>query len=127
MITEMPPLDNLDRLAANIIVFRGILVGPMFVIVSWAIERNLSLFRANLVESVIVKVSWAVWNNLVYFWGYFSWSLIVIVFWSHRWDAVNNLVYFRKDLIVNNSYLLFSRWLYVYKDYLYSLHKQQGF
>ena len=36
--------------------------------------------------------------------------MIVIVFWSHRWDAVNNLVYFRKDLIVMNSYPLVSRW-----------------
>ena len=66
MITEMPPLDNLDRLAANIIVFRGILVGPMFVIVSWAIEKNLSLFRANLVEYVIVKVSWAVGYKFIF-------------------------------------------------------------
>ena len=32
--------------------------------------------------------------------------MILIVSWSHRWNAVNNLVYFRKDLIVINSYLL---------------------
>ena len=49
----------------------------------------------------------------------------MIVFWSHRWDAVNNLVYIRKDLIVINSYLRFSRWLSVKKDYIYSHHKQQ--
>ena len=32
-------------------------------------------------------------------------STILIVSWSHRWNAVNNLVYFRKDMIVTNSYL----------------------
>ena len=49
-------------------------------------------------------------NNLVYFRGILVGPMIVIVFWSHRWDAVNNLVYFRKDLIVINSYPLVSRW-----------------
>ena len=38
----------------------------MFVIVSWAIEKNLSLFRANLVEYVIVKVSWAVGYKFIF-------------------------------------------------------------
>ena len=33
-------------------------------------------------------------------------SMILIVFWSHCWNAVNNLAYFRKDLIVINSYLI---------------------
>ena len=44
--------------------------------------------------------------------------MIVIDSWSHRWNIVNNLVYFRKDLIVINSYLLFSRWK-VYCGYLF--------
>ena len=56
-------------------------------------------------------VSWAIENNLVYFLGVF-WlgSTILIVSWSHRWNAVNYLVYFRKDLIVTNSYLVGILW-----------------
>ena len=44
--------------------------------------------------------------------------MIVIDSWSHRWNTANNLVYFRKDLIVINSYLLFSRWK-AYCGYLF--------
>ena len=46
------------------------------------------------------------------------WSMILIVSWSLRWNAVNNLAYFRKDLIVTNSYLIFSRW-WAYCGYLF--------
>ena len=57
---------------------------------------------------MIVIVSWAIENNLVYLRSILVGPWIMIVSWSHRWKAVNNLVYFRKDLIVINSYLLFS-------------------
>ena len=77
----------------------------MIMIVSWAIENNLVYFF-----DCPVIVSWAIENNLVYFSGILVGSMILIVSWSHRWNAVNNLVYLRKDLIVINSYLLFSRW-----------------
>ena len=43
-----------------------ILVWPVIVIVSWAIEDNLVYLRTILVASVILIVSWAVENNLVY-------------------------------------------------------------
>ena len=59
---------------------------------------------------MIVIVSLAIENNLVYLRSILVGPWIMIVSWSHRWNAVNNLVYFRKDLIVINSYLLFSRW-----------------
>ena len=59
---------------------------------------------------MIVIVSWAIENNLVYLWIILAERMILTVFWSHCWNAVINLVYFRKDLIVINAYLLFSRW-----------------
>ena len=41
-----------------------ILVWPVIMIVSWAIENNLVYFRGILVRCVIVIVSWAIENNL---------------------------------------------------------------
>ena len=44
----------------NLVYFRGILVGSMILIVSWAIEKLLSLFlRSILAGPIIVIVSWA--------------------------------------------------------------------
>ena len=59
---------------------------------------------------MIVIVYWVVENNLVYFAQKRRLICDCDSLWSHRWDAVNNLVYFRKDLIVINSYPLVSRW-----------------
>ena len=44
--------------------------------------------------------------------------MILIVSWLHHWNAVNNLIYFCKVLLVINSYLLFSRWK-AYCGYLF--------
>ena len=57
---------------------------------------------------MVVIVSLAIENNLVYLSSILVGPEIMIVSWSHRWSAVNNLVYFRKDVIVIHSYLLFS-------------------
>ena len=44
----------------NLAYFWGILVGPIIVIVSWAIEKNLVYFlRINLTGAIIIIVSWA--------------------------------------------------------------------
>ena len=54
---------------------------------------------------MIMIVFWAIENNLlVYLKTILAGFMIMIVFWSHRWDAVNNLIYLHKDLIVINSY-----------------------
>ena len=57
---------------------------------------------------MIMIVSWAIENNLVYLRSILVGFMIMIVFWSHRWDAVNNSVYLRKDMIVINSIFVFS-------------------
>ena len=59
---------------------------------------------------MIVIVFWTVEINLVYFAQKRRLISDCDSFLVHRWDAVNNLVYFRKDLIVINSYPLVSRW-----------------